>query len=323
MGALAETIQPAVRPRIAVVIPAYNEERFICSVVITALQYAETVIVVDDGSSDRTASLAAMAGAEVVQMPTNVGKGLALNAGFKRAQESNPAVVVTLDGDAQHDPAEIPELVQPILQGEADVVIGSRFLGKKSAIPRWRQAGQHALTVMTNTASGVATTDSQSGYRAFTLSAIQALRFGSRGLAMESEMQFLLQRTGLQVAEVPIGVQYRDGNKRNPVAHGLQIIDAVLALVARRRPLLFFGLPGMLLAVAGFLVGLHVVGVVDQQHVVPFGTAIFSTLLVLGGILFGMTGVILNSLEHFMTRLWEELHEMIQQSPHAVTSSHD
>src|SRR5207245_8373416 len=151
-------------------------------------------------------------------MEQNGGKGRALNAGFQRARMYQPDAVVMLDGDAQHEPSEIPRLAQPTLAGQADVVVGSRFLSVKSDIPHWRQAGQHMLNAATNSMSKLKLSDTQSGYRAFSLGALDIMRFQSNGLAVESEMQFLLERTSLQVSEVPISVQYLDGNKRNPVA---------------------------------------------------------------------------------------------------------
>ena len=191
---------------IVAVIPAYNEERFIGSVVLNTLHYAHHVIVVDDGSTDRTALLAGLAGAYVVEMPHNGGKGLALNAGFREARRLDPAVIVMLDGDAQHDSAEIPLLTAPIIADRADVVIGSRFLETRSDIPRWRRVGQHTLTLVTNKASGASISDSQSGFRAFRPEALDMLHFRTAGLSVESEMQFLLEQSDLRTFEVPISV---------------------------------------------------------------------------------------------------------------------
>lgn len=308
----ATDFSPA-KPLVVAVIPAYNEERFIASVVITALSYADAVIVVDDGSTDRTASLARVAGADVVVMEQNGGKGRALNAGFQRARMLKPDAVVMLDGDAQHEPSEIPRLTQPILDGQADVVVGSRFLCVKSDIPQWRQAGQHMLNAATNSMSQLKLSDTQSGYRAFSLAALDIMRFQSNGLAVESEMQFLLERTSLQVAEVPISVQYLDGNKRNPVAHGMQIIDAMLRIVARRRPLLYLGAPGFLMTVVGLILGISILQVVEAQQIVPLGRSILCAIFILSGLVFSVTGVILNSLEHFMTRMHREFRSVIDQ----------
>src|SRR5579875_1053164 len=127
---------------IVAVIPAFNEERFIGSVVATTLQYANRVIVVNDGSTDRTAVIAQLVGAHVVHMPGNSGYGEALQAGLQCAQALEPEAIVMLDADAQHDPAAIPALVRPILMGDADIVVGSRFLERGSDIPLWRRVGQ-------------------------------------------------------------------------------------------------------------------------------------------------------------------------------------
>lgn len=295
------------RPAVVAVIPAYNEERFIASVVMLTREHVDTVIVVDDGSTDKTALLADLAGAEVIRLPRNHGKGQALNAGFERAQELRPGVVVMLDADAQHDPDDIQEVIRPVLAGDADVVIGSRFLGQKSDIPGWRRVGQHALTAATNRASGLSLSDSQSGFRAFSLDALSQLHFESSGLAVESEMQFVLERSSLVVTEAPISVQYRDGNKRNPLAHGIQVLDAVLSLVARRRPLLVFGLASAVCLVVGLMAGVAALQATRAFHVVPLGTVVFCALFLIFGLMLAVTGVILNTLEHFLTVVRAEM----------------
>ncbi|MCY0899345.1 MAG: glycosyltransferase family 2 protein [Firmicutes bacterium] len=305
--------QGAMGPVVAV-IPAHNEERFIGSVVLAAKKYCDLVIVVDDGSSDRTADLADAAGAMVIRRPVQGGKGAALNTGFEIALQYRPRATVMLDGDAQHDPAEIVDVARPILEGWADVVIGSRFLtDRRDSIPWWRQIGQVALTIITNRASGVRLTDSQTGYRAFSLEALSNLRFRSRGLSVESEMQFLLNGTNLRLAEVPIHVQYLDGNKRNPVAHGLSVIDTIMGLMARRRPLLFFSVPGLLLVVSGLLVGYHAFHVVRSTHQIPLGSTVLGMLALVIGLLLGVTGTILNTLEHFATRVTQEIVEVARE----------
>jgi glycosyltransferase involved in cell wall biosynthesis len=306
--------EPASTEGVVVVIPAYNEERFIASVVFQARPYAEQVIVVDDGSSDRTAALAEAAGATVLRQPVNAGKAAALNAGFAYARRLRPRAVVCLDGDAQHEPGEVPTLAAPILAGAADVVIGSRFLATRSRIPGWRKAGQHALTAVTNGMSGVRVTDSQSGFRAFSPTAVDLLRFTSKGLSVESEMQFLFEAAGLSVTEVPISVRYQDGNKRNPFVHGLQVIDAMVSLVARRRPLLFFSLPGLVAALVGLAFGVRVVQGYGATGELMVGSALLTTLFFTVGMLLGVTGVILHSIGHLVGRLREEVHEALGRS---------
>ena len=299
------------RTPVVAVIPAYNEERFIASVVFKASRYAAHVIVVSDGSSDATADLAEAAGAEVLRQPQNMGKAEALNTGFECALQHNPDVIVCLDADAQHDAGEIPTVIAPILDGAADVVIGSRFLETKSQIPGWRQVGQHSLTAVTNTLSRTKVTDSQSGFRAFSPTAARALRFSSEGLSVESEMQFLFEPAGLRVAEAPISVQYLDGNKRNPVVHGLQVLDAVVTLVARRRPLFFLALPGIFLLLLGLLLGAQVTYTMQGTGRLMTGSAILTALLIMGGMLLGMSGIMLHSIRHFSKRMTEELKHTI------------
>ncbi len=302
------------QPTVIAVIPAFNEARFIGSVVLSTRRVVDTVIVVDDGSSDQTADLAEAAGAKVVRMAENQGKGAALNAGFKRALGFAPDVVVILDADAQHNPEEIPTVVAPVLAGRADVVIGSRFLDTKSAIPWWRQMGQHALTRMTNVASGVKLTDSQSGFRAFSREALNRLAFKTGGLGVESEMQFHLQEGGLSWVEVPIGVTYRDGNKRNPVRHGLQVIDSVLGIISQRHPLLFFGLPGILGLSAGVGFAMWVAERLSTTHLLSVGGALVSLVFLFAGLLLCVTGVILHSVDTMTGRLREDVRATLERT---------
>ena len=134
---------------IVVLIPAYNEERYIGSVVLKARRYAEAVIVVDDGSTDATAEIAEAAGAVVVRHAENRGKGAALNSGFRRARGLDPQALVVLDADGQHRPEEMGQVLSPILSGEADIVVGSRYLDRRSIVPRHRIWGHRVFTGLT------------------------------------------------------------------------------------------------------------------------------------------------------------------------------
>jgi len=118
-----------------VVIPAYNEDRFIGSVVLKTRRYFPTVVVIDDGSTDDTASVAEAAGAVVIRHDCNQGKSAAIETAFKHARSLSPKAVVMLDGDGQHHPEDITYVLQPILEGQADIVVGSRFLQMRNHIP--------------------------------------------------------------------------------------------------------------------------------------------------------------------------------------------
>lgn len=218
------------QPKIIAAIPAYNEARHIEEIVSSTLQYVNQVIVVDDGSTDGTGERAREAGATVIKHPTNLGKGVAINTAFKTAREINPCAMVLLDADGQHRPEEIPQLLGPVLNNQADMVVGSRFLANND-IPKYRMLGQTVLNITTNLGSGIKLTDTQSGFRAFSRKAIERLAFKETGFAVESEMQFRANRCGLKVTEVPINTNYDEKVKRNPVAHGFSVLFRVLGMM--------------------------------------------------------------------------------------------
>lgn len=222
------------KPKIIAAIPAYNEEKHIGEVVSKALRHVDQVYVIDDGSSDKTEEIARTAGAIVIRHHVNMGKGEAINTAFNLAREIRPIAMVILDGDNQHDPDEIPLLLKPILNKRCDMVVGSRFL-RQNKIPAYRMLGQHILTLTTNIGSGIKLTDSQSGFRAFSLSAINQMHFKEKGLSVESEMQFIAGEKHFKVLEVPIRTNYDDEVKRNPVVHGVGVLMRVLKLILQRK----------------------------------------------------------------------------------------
>lgn len=282
--------------RIIAVIPAYNEERFIGSVVLKTRQYADAVIVVDDGSMDATGKIAEAAGAVVVQHRQNLGKGVALSTGFCRARELDPAVVVTLDADGQHSPEEVTRVAAPVLDGQADIVVGSRYLEKKSKVPLHRIWGHIVFNFLTNRVSGVPVTDSQSGFRAFSPRALCALSsLHSNGFSVESEMQLQAREHSLRVTEVPVTIHYYDKPKRPVVIHGLMVLNGILRLMGQQHPLLFFGLPSAMILLAGLLWGIRVVGVYGRTQVLAVGYALLSMLLFIIGSLGIFAGITLHS----------------------------
>jgi glycosyltransferase involved in cell wall biosynthesis len=281
-------------------IPAYNEERFIGSVVIKTRRFVDGVIVIDDGSKDDTAAIAESAGARVIQQIGNHGKAAAINVGFMLAREMDAQAVVLIDGDGQHDPADIPALLEPILNGKADMSVGSRFMGVESNTPRWRIIGQHALTMATNFASGVALSDSQNGFRALSRRALQQMDFKTRGFSVESEMQFLIKHYNFSVAEVAIAVNYDEKPKRNPVTHGLQVINGIMRMIGQHRPLFFFGLPGLIIVSIGIILGFGVVQSYGVYNQLAVGTALLAITLVICGLFSIFTGVILHTIRAYM-----------------------
>lgn len=198
--------------------PAFNEEKYIAKTIIGCRKYVDKVVVVDDGSTDRTSEVARLAGAEVIRHPENRGKGTALKTGFEAAAKNGTEVIVTMDADGQHDPAEVPKLVAPILKGEADIVNGSRYMnGNDKNTPFYRRLGQSVLDKATNLNSGLDTTDTQSGFRAFAAHTIPVFRLEQNGFGIESEMLADAANAGLRVKEVEIGIKLQDMElKRHP-----------------------------------------------------------------------------------------------------------
>lgn len=292
--------------RIVVIIPSYNEERFIGSVVLKLLRFPVSVIVVDDGSTDETGDVAAAAGAMVVRQPSNQGKGAALNAGFQQARELNPDAIVIIDADGQHLPEELPRVVQPILDDAADIVVGSRYLSHTSSVPAHRVVGHLLFRWLTSLASGIAISDTQSGYRAFSPRAFQQANFHSHGFSVESEMQFMAFEHGLRVAEVPITIRYSDPPKRSVVAQGLGVLNGLLKLSGQYRPLLFFGLPGLLILFVGIIWGVRVVETFSRIGQLPVGNTMITVMLSIIGITMFSTGVILHSIRGLLNDMLQK-----------------
>ncbi|MBO8175035.1 MAG: glycosyltransferase family 2 protein [Thermococcus sp.] len=243
--------------KILIVIPAYNEELTIGSVVALAKKYGD-VLVVDDGSKDKTSKIAQEVGAIVVKHEVNRGKGQALKTGFNYALHNDYDVVVCIDADGQHNPEEIPLLLKPILNDEADLVIGSRYLnGAHKNIPLYRRVGLWILNKTTVLASGVKITDSQSGFRALNRRALESLELSANGYPVESEMIHQLSEKGLRITEVPINVRYDvpKKHKKHPVSHGVGVLAKIIGLIGYKRPLLLFGTLSLLSFIASGVLG--------------------------------------------------------------------
>lgn len=207
------------------IIPAFNEEIAIGSIILRTLQYVNMVLIVDDGSSDKTSEVAKLAGAEVITHVNNLGKGEALKSGFQAISDEWD-IIVTIDADGQHNPDEIPKLINPILEEGADLVNGSRYMnGPEENTPAYRRVGQQVLDKATNISAGIDVTDSQSGFRAFSNKTLGCFRFEDTGFGIESEMLVDAAEAGLNIVEVPITVRYDvDGSTKGPITHGVGVL---------------------------------------------------------------------------------------------------
>lgn len=287
---------------ITVILPAYNEEVSIGSIVLLTRFYADNVIVVDDGSADRTAEIAKNAGAQVIIHKINTGKGSALKTGFKAAAEIGADIIVTMDSDGQHNPADIPKLVTPIIEGDADIVNGSRYLnGLDKSTPIYRRVGQTILDSVTNVSSGVKITDSQSGFRAFAASTVNTFRFDAQGMGIESEMLADAGKAGLRIKEVEIGVRYDvDGSTLNPIQHGLEVFVMVLKDIEFNKPLYYLTVPGLSLGIGGLYIGAHFLQTFATGESIELGSTVLMILLIVVGTFMALTGILLHSVSTVM-----------------------
>jgi glycosyltransferase involved in cell wall biosynthesis len=253
--------------RVVVFVPAYNEAKTIGNVVRRIPREIDgvsevIVVVVDDGSRDGTALLAREAGADfVVHHHVNSGVGQAFKDGIAKALEFGADIIVNLDADEQHNPSEIPMLVAPILEGDCDVVVGSRFInGSTVGMPFMKRLGNSLFTKLMTATTGVHFTDTQSGFRAFSKEA--ALRLNTFGrFTYTHESLIGLAMNGLRITEVPISVKPRNGESkvvRNCYSYGFKALAIVLRTLRDFKPLAFFGSLGAIALIAGFASGLFV-----------------------------------------------------------------
>ncbi|MBM5789754.1 glycosyltransferase family 2 protein [Candidatus Parcubacteria bacterium] len=190
------------------VIPAYNEASTLAGVLESTRGFVDGCVVVDDGSTDRTAEIARAQGAVVVCHATNRGLGAAIGTGFEKARRLGADVVVTLDADGQHDPSQIPALLAAIEKG-ADVVIGSRML-ERSGMPWYRVLANTLGNIATLVLFGAWVSDSQSGFRAFSAYALGQIEIVTNRMEVSSELIAEAKRHRLVLVEVPVKAIYTD-----------------------------------------------------------------------------------------------------------------
>jgi len=286
-----------------VCIPAYNEEIKIKEVVKKALPYVDKVIVCDDGSTDKTAVLAKKAGATVISHETNLGYGAAISTLFDYCRKNNAEIMVTLDGDGQHNPDQVPDLVNVILKHNVDVVIGSRSLRDDKDLPSYRRTGIKIITSTINSATNLKVTDSQSGFRAYSRTAIDLIHPSESGMSVSTEILLKISNNGLSMAEVPITVSYTGNTStEHPVTHGSHVIGTTLKYVSIKHPMYFYGIPGIILFISGLIMGISFLdGYLDPvEPKVLYGLILGSIVSILLGSMLIITSILLFSMANLI-----------------------
>lgn len=301
------TIEPQ-RGEILAGIPAYNEGERIHDVVEETAKYADMTIIVDDGSQDDTADVARRAGAVVVEHDRNRGYGGALQTLFSEAEQRGADHLVILDGDGQHDPADIPKLVECQRTTGSEVVVGDRFGdGAESDVPLYRRFGLTIVNVLTNLSLGVVrprtwVRDTQNGFRAYSPEAIQSLAADdSLGEHMSASTDILYHAhdQDYDIEEVGTTVRYdiENANTHNPIKHGAVLVSNILRTVERERPIMVLGLPGFATAFVGLGLGYWTISTYLQTSDFPLELATVASFSTLAGLFACFTAIILHSLK--------------------------
>ena len=269
--------------KVAVGIPAFNEESTIAKVIIRARRHSDVVVVVDDGSTDDTALIAEALGAIVISHKRRTGYGTAIRSCFEAARNQEADVLVTLDADGQHDADEIPKLLAGIKDGSADVVVGSRFsdMNDKNLAPRYRAAGIKLLTSLTETASGTQLTDAQCGFRAYNRSAIERVAPAEQGMGASAEMLMKSAEDNLRVVEVPVTVKYSglETSTHNPLYHSLEVVASIVKFTSMRHPLAFYGGMSAIAASLALVFGVWTLGIYQAEGRVVTNLALLTLSL--------------------------------------------
>ena len=281
-------------------IPAFNEENVIGDLIKKSLKFVDHIVVCDDGSSDKTSEVAENAGAYVIRNSQNKGKGYALQSLFKYARHQDSEIIVTMDGDGQFKPDEIPKLCGPILRDDHDLVIGYRF-DKNDEMPKYREIGNKMLDRISNLATKLPFKDTQSGFRAYSKNAIESITFSTEGFGADSEILINAYEKGLKITEEKVTVLYDTGYKtstKNPISHTTEVVASIIELILIKHPLKFLGIPGFLLIISGIFTSIYVLALFNETRYFSIGF----TMLGLGLFAFGLLLILVSGLLYSFNR---------------------
>lgn len=294
------------KKRTLAIIPCCNEEATVANVILKTKRFVNEVVVVDDGSDDETKKIAEEAGATVLSHRTNRGKGAAIRTGFQYALDKDFDYIVTIDGDGQHDPLEIPDLLGNVMNDGHDISVGYR-VGDSTEMPMWRRMGKRVLDYTTSMGTGGFVTDSQCGFRAFNRKAVEQISPGLKGdaFSIESEQLIKAHEYGLKVVNTNVSCKYKDleTSTKNPASHGLSVLGYIIWVVAEQRPLLFISLPGFIAVIIGIALGFYSMYSLNQGTVFFVPYIVLANILLIIGAFAILVGLLFNVLPHLIKKM--------------------
>ena len=280
--------------KIIVGIPAFNEEKNIAVVITQLKKIVDKIIVCNDGSTDLTSKIAEELGVIVINHEKNLGYGAAIRSIFLKSKDLDGDILVTFDADGQHRVDDINKVINPIINGKSDLVIGSRFLDEsEKEVPQYRKVGIKVITKITNVTLKKQLTDSQSGFRAYSKKVLTELNPSDAGMGISTEILIKASSKNFRISEVPIKITYSgDTSTHNPISQGSSVIISTIKYTSIEHPLKFYGIPSLIF----FIVGLSFTYAATQYYaeigrlntnltIVAAGTVLIAVVLLITGIL--------------------------------------
>jgi glycosyltransferase involved in cell wall biosynthesis len=280
--------------KIIVGIPAFNEEKNIAVVITQLKKIVDKIIVCNDGSTDLTSKIAEELGVIVINHEKNLGYGAAIRSIFLKSKDLDGDILVTFDADGQHRVDDINKVINPIINGKSDLVIGSRFLDEsEKEVPQYRKVGIKVITKITNATIKKQLTDSQSGFRAYSKKVLTELNPSDTGMGISTEILIKASSKNFRISEVPIKITYSgDTSTHNPISQGSSVIISTIKYTSIEHPLKFYGIPSLIF----FLIGLSFTYAATQYYaeigrlntnltIVAAGTVLIAVVLLITGIL--------------------------------------
>ncbi len=283
---------------IVIGIPAYNEEKTIAAIILKLQKIADKIIICNDGSTDLTGEIAERLGALVINHPKNLGYGAGIRSIFLKSKELDADILVTFDADGQHRIEDIQNVTLPLQKNEADIIIGSRFLGKNNDnVPKYRKVGIKTITNVANSATDLNISDSQSGFRAYSKKVLQEIIPSEYGMGVSTEILIKANKKGFKIKEVPIIVLYDgDTSTHHPISHGFSVLLSTMKFISIEHPLKFYGVPGIIFLGIGLFFTLWTLQLFVETRQIITNVSLIGIGSIIVGTMLTMTSIMLYSL---------------------------